>query len=34
MIGNKSKYTFKQIQYLIASARSKASSVYWIMNKF
>lgn len=34
MIGNKSKYTFKQIQYLIASARSKASSVHWIMNKF
>ena len=34
MINNKSKYTFNQIRFLIASTRSKSSSVFWVMNKF
>lgn len=34
MINNKSRYTFSQIRFLIASANPKTSSVFWVMNKF
>lgn len=33
-ISNKSKYTFNQIRFLIASASPKTSSMFWVMNKF